>query len=301
MAELAANDAADDALVATVEQATDEANRTDPLLEAGEDDDEVTKAMLQQRTTMEVQNVVATVNLKTPLDLRKLSTHARNAEYNPRKFSAVVMRVREPRCTALVFQSGKLVCTGAKSEAAAKRGARIYAAIIAKIGFPVQFTGFRLQNVVATVNVGFPIRLEALAFAHNTLCVRAGAVSGLIYRLLEPKTVILTFVSGRIVLTGARSVAQLHEAFRKVYPLLNEFRKQCVGPYRAPPAPRIGPDYLAVVPAPAPAAALADAAAAARAAAGHGHSTALRWRRRRRLSQATSHVSPKAPRDRRGG
>ena len=62
----------------------------------------------------------------------------------------------------------KLVCTGAKSEAAAKRGARIYAAIIAKIGFPVQFTGFRLQNVVATVNVGFPIRLEALAFAHNT-------------------------------------------------------------------------------------------------------------------------------------
>ena len=81
---------------------------------------------------------------------------------------------------------------------------------------------------------------------------------------------ILTFVSGRIVLTGARSVAQLHEAFRKVYPLLNEFRKQCVGPYRAPPAPRIGPDYLAVVPAPAPAAALADAAAAARAAAGTG-------------------------------
>ena len=267
MAELAATDAADDALVATVEQATDEANRTDPLLEAGEDDDEVTKAMLQQRTTMEVQNVVATVNLKTPLDLRKLSTHARNAEYNPRKFSAVVMRLREPRCTALVFQSGKLVCTGAKSEAAAKRGARIYAAIIAKIGFPVQFTGFRLQNVVATVNVGFPIRLEALAFAHNTYAsYEPELFPGLIYRLLEPKTVILTFVSGRIVLTGARSVAQLHEAFRKVYPLLNEFRKQCVGPYRAPPAPRIGPDYLAVVP--APAAALTDAAAAARAAAG---------------------------------
>ena len=74
-------------------------------------------------------------------------------------------------------------------------------------------------------------------------------------------------MSGRIVLTGARSVAQLHEAFRKVYPLLNEFRKQCVGPYRAPPAPRIGPDYLAVVNAPAPALP-ADADAAARAAAG---------------------------------
>ena len=113
------------------------------------------------------------------------------------------MRLREPRCTALVFQSGKLVCTGAKSEAAAKRGARIYAAIIAKIGFPVQFTGFRLQNVVATVNVGFPIRLEALAFAHNTYAsYEPELFPGLIYRLLEPKTVILTFVSWQDRLDG---------------------------------------------------------------------------------------------------
>ena len=95
MAELAANDAADDALVATVEQATDEANSTDPLLEAGADDAEVTKAMLQQRTTMEVQNVVATVNLKTPLDLRKLSTHARNAEYKVEKLAQLERQAAE--------------------------------------------------------------------------------------------------------------------------------------------------------------------------------------------------------------
>ena len=192
MAELDAAAAADDALVAPVEQATDEANRTDPLRG-------------RRRRRRGDEGHAPTTNdhggperrryceLKTPLDLRK-PTHARNAEYNPRKFSAVVMRLREPRCTALVFQSGKLVCTGAKSEAAAKRGARIYAAIIAKIGFPVQFTGFRLQNVVATVNVGFPIRLEALAFAHNTYAsYEPELFPGLIYRLLEP-AVILTFV-----------------------------------------------------------------------------------------------------------
>lgn len=259
----------DDTLLATVEDATEECNREDPLLEDDQEDDEVTKAMLHQRTTMEVQNVVATVNLRTNLDLRRLSTHARNAEYNPKKFSAVVMRLREPRCTALVFQSGKLVCTGARSEAAAKRGARIYASIIHKIGFPVQFFNFRIQNVVATVNVGFPIRLEAMAYAHNRFSsYEPELFPGLIYRLMDPKTVILTFVSGRIVLTGARSVAQLHEAFRRVFPLLHEFRKQCVANYRAPPAPRITNDYALVAAAPAAAAAVvtqpAPAAAAAR-------------------------------------
>ena len=37
---------------------------------------------------------------------------ARNAEYNPKRFAAVIMRIREPRTTALIFSSGKMVCTG---------------------------------------------------------------------------------------------------------------------------------------------------------------------------------------------
>lgn len=30
------------------------------------------------------------------------------------RFAAVIMRIREPRTTALIFSSGKMVCTGAK-------------------------------------------------------------------------------------------------------------------------------------------------------------------------------------------
>ena len=42
----------------------------------------------------------------------------RNAEYNPSRFPAVVMRIREPKTTALIFAKGKMVITGAKSERA---------------------------------------------------------------------------------------------------------------------------------------------------------------------------------------
>jgi hypothetical protein len=55
----------------------------------------------------QLQNVVSTVNLGTKLDLKIIALHARNAEYNPNRFAAVIMRIREPKTTALIFASGK--------------------------------------------------------------------------------------------------------------------------------------------------------------------------------------------------
>jgi len=55
-----------------------------------------------------------------PLDLKKIALKARNAEYNPKRFAAVIIRIRDPKTTALIFSSGKMVCTGAKNELASK-------------------------------------------------------------------------------------------------------------------------------------------------------------------------------------
>ncbi|KAJ2520731.1 TATA-binding protein (TBP), partial [Coemansia sp. RSA 1937] len=83
-----------------------------------------------------LQNIVATVNLDCRLDLKSIALHARNAEYNPKRFAAVIMRIREPKTTALIFASGKMVVTGAKSEDDSKLAARKYARIVQKLGFP---------------------------------------------------------------------------------------------------------------------------------------------------------------------
>eukprot|EP01018_Ginkgo_biloba_P009670 Gb_38217 [translate_table: standard] len=71
-----------------------------------------------------LQNIVSTVNLDCKLDLKTIALQARNAEYNPKRFAAVIMRIREPKTTALIFASGKMVCTGAKSEQQSKLAAR---------------------------------------------------------------------------------------------------------------------------------------------------------------------------------
>ena len=80
------------------------------------------------------------------------------------------MRIREPRTTALIFASGKMVCTGAKSEELSKLAARKYARVIQKLGFPVKFTDFKIQNIVGSCGVQFPIKLEDLAIAHSRYC-----------------------------------------------------------------------------------------------------------------------------------
>jgi len=74
------------------------------------------------------------------------------------------MRIREPKTTALIFASGKMVVTGAKSEESSKLAARKYARVIQKLGFPAKFVDFKIQNIVGSCDVKFPIRLEG--FAH---------------------------------------------------------------------------------------------------------------------------------------
>lgn len=182
-----------------------------------------------------LQNIVSTVNMDCKLDLKEIALRARNAEYNPKRFAAVIIRIREPKTTALVFTSGKMVCTGAKSEEQSKLAARKYARMIQKLGYEsVKFKDFKIQNIVGSCDVRFPIRLEGLQIAHSQFCsYEPELFPGLIYRMKQPKIVLLIFVSGKIVLTGAKVRDEIYQAFELIYPVLCGFRKIIQEP-RAP-------------------------------------------------------------------
>jgi len=142
-------------------------------------------------------------------------------QYNPKRFAAVIMRIREPKTTALIFASGKMVVTGAKSEDDSKLASRKYARIIQKLGFNAKFTDFKIQNIVGSCDIKFPIRLEGLASKHhNFSSYEPELFPGLIYRMIKPKIVLLIFVSGKIVLTGAKVREEIYQAFEMIYPVL---------------------------------------------------------------------------------
>ncbi|XP_058596803.1 TATA box-binding protein-like 2 [Neofelis nebulosa] len=174
----------------------------------------------------QLQNIVSTVNLACKLDLKKIALHAKNAEYNPKRFAAVIMRIREPRTTALIFSSGKMVCTGAKSEEQSRLAARKYARVVQKLGFPARFLDFKIQNMVGSCDVRFPIRLEGLVLTHQQFSsYEPELFPGLIYRMVKPRIVLLIFVSGKVVLTGAKERSEIYEAFENIYPILKGFKK----------------------------------------------------------------------------
>jgi transcription initiation factor TFIID TATA-box-binding protein len=140
------------------------------------------------------------------------------------------MRLREPRATALVFASGKLVITGTKSSHNSSLATKKIAYILERVGFrPSDHINFKIQNIVGTVDCGFPIRLEGVAFAHpSCTSYEPELFPGLIYRLSVPKAVLLIFVSGKVVITGAKTEEILVEGLKKVFPVLLEFRKMQV-------------------------------------------------------------------------
>ena len=114
-----------------------------------------------------LQNLVASVNVDCRLDLKTIALHARNAEYNPKRFAAAIMRMREPKSTALIFASGKMVVTGVKCESDARLAARKYARILQKLGYNAKFCNFKIHNVVASVDVGFPIHISQMQAVHH--------------------------------------------------------------------------------------------------------------------------------------
>lgn len=93
--------------------------------------------------------------------------HPQNPLSPFQRFAAVIMRIRDPKTTALIFASGKMVVTGAKSEEQSRLASRKYARIIQKLGFAAKFQDFKIQNIVGSCDVKFPIRLEGLAYAHG--------------------------------------------------------------------------------------------------------------------------------------
>jgi len=110
--------------------------------------------------------------------------------------------------------------------------AKKYVAIINRVGFPeAKFiqSNYRIQNMTATCDFGFPIRLEGLIYAYSSQsCYEPELFPGLVYRMAVPKVVLLIFVSGKVVVTGAKSEDSLRSAVENIFPILLEFRKKNV-------------------------------------------------------------------------
>ena len=159
-------------------------------------------------TTVEikVENIVASAALGKSLDLPQVAPALEGVEDNSEHFPGLVYKLKEPKTAALIFGSGKLVCTGAKSIEDSKKA--IHIAVDKMRGLdeeiPHEFE-IKIQNIVASANLGKTLNLESVALDLENTEYEPEQFPGLVYRLDDPKVVLLLFGSGKVVCTGAKS------------------------------------------------------------------------------------------------
>ena len=93
----------------------------------------------------------------------------------------------------------------------------------------MKLSSFKIQNIVASNDVGFSIKLESLKEYHEKFSrchYEPELFPGLIYKMEVPRVVLLIFTSGKIVLAGAKSRQEIYKAYFNIYPILVQFQKK---------------------------------------------------------------------------
>jgi transcription initiation factor TFIID TATA-box-binding protein len=165
-----------------------------------------------------IENIVATVTLDQGLDLGAIARSIPNVEYDPEEFPGLVLRLDNPKLTALVFSTGKMVITGAKSTQMLIKGFKKILRLFYKHG--ILITGkprVQIQNVVASANLNAEVNLEIAAEQLDNVMYEPEQFPGLIYKMDDPKVVLLIFSSGKMVITGAKSEEEVAQAVKNIY------------------------------------------------------------------------------------
>jgi len=171
-----------------------------------------------------IVNVVATTSLDQKIDLLAIHKVFRNIEYRPKRFPGLVFRLKRPKTATLIFSTGKMVCTGAKSEKQARSAVRKVVRELKKQDILIlKNPEIVVQNIVASANLHGKIDLETATDVLDNVMYEPEQFPGLIYRMRDPKTVLLLFTSGKLVCTGAKSEDMVYESVAKVYGVLRDY------------------------------------------------------------------------------
>ena len=179
--------------------------------------------MPEVKASIMIENVVASASLDQRIYLNDVVKSFPGVEYRPEQFPGLVFRLKKPKTATLIFNSGKMVCTGAKSEKEARRAVMKVVKELKKSGIIIiGKPKIKIQNIVASAGLGGNIDLEKATYSLGKTMYEPEQFPGLIYRMAEPKVVILLFASGKLVCTGAKHEEDVYQAVNILHQRLED-------------------------------------------------------------------------------
>ena len=172
---------------------------------------------------IEIVNVVASATIDQKLDLNKIQEKFPEVEYHPDVFPGAVFRIRNPKSSTLLFSTGKMVCTGSKSEELAVKAVDMVVKKLRKGGIKIKKNAVvTVQNIVSSINLGGRVSLERVARTLPRSMYEPEQFPGVIHRMVDPKVVILIFASGKLVCTGGKTEKDVYRAVNQLHSMLEE-------------------------------------------------------------------------------
>lgn len=172
---------------------------------------------------VKLENIVAFTSLGITIPLNSLVKKMDNAEYRPEQFPGLIYRIKDPMAAALIFSSGKIVCTGAKTVDLANQAIKKVVKGIGTAGIKVpKDYNVVVENIVASSSIVSNLNLEEITYVLENAEYEPEQFPGLVYRIKDPRVAFLLFRSGKIICTGARSVKDVHTALSKLKLRLEE-------------------------------------------------------------------------------
>ena len=155
---------------------------------------------------LNIVNIVVSTALEHDVPLEKMAATLSNTEYNPEQFPGLVLRIKEPKTSALIFSSGKVVCTGARTMNKVEESIQQIINALEKIDIKITIKPqIKIQNVVASGKINMELNLNNLAMQLENTEYEPEQFPGLVYKLMAAKATFLLFSNGEIVCTGTRS------------------------------------------------------------------------------------------------
>ena len=176
-------------------------------------------------TTIRIVNIVVSTSLEHDIPLEKMAAVLPNTEYNPEQFPGLVIRIKEPKTSALIFSSGKVVCTGARTLEKVDESIAKIIESLKKINIDIKIKPkIAVQNVVASGSIGMSLNLNKHAMKLDNTEYEPEQFPGLVFKLAEAKATFLLFSNGKIVCTGTKSKEQVFLAINKLIEVLKKVK-----------------------------------------------------------------------------
>ncbi|MFA5237174.1 MAG: TATA-box-binding protein [Methanoregula sp.] len=162
--------------------------------------------------SLKIENIVASGAIAKSIDLVELSNKLKNCELNKKRFPGAVYHIYDPKITSLIFSSGKIVVTGSHNNKALTDGLAVIIKSLNEAGIDtLKVPTVAITNMVCSYDLGKYINLNKVVVTLNVENIEyePEQFPGLVYRIKDPKIVVLIFSSGKLILTGGKNLEDI--------------------------------------------------------------------------------------------